>query len=88
MSPPSTAFHRIQTSMTITVLFDLDDTLLENDIQPFIQRYFEMLANALADSISPAQFQRAMQQAVYAMLSKKLPAGTLENTFDQIFYPA
>jgi FMN phosphatase YigB (HAD superfamily) len=74
--------------MTITVLFDLDDTLLENDIQPFIQRYFEMLANALADSISPAQFQRAMQQAVYAMLSKKLPAGTLENTFDQIFYPA
>ncbi len=74
--------------MTLTVLFDLDDTLLDNDIQPFIQRYFEMLAEALAETISPAQFQRAMQQAVYAMLSKQLPDGTLEDAFDQVFYPA
>jgi len=74
--------------MSLTVLFDLDDTLLENDIQPFIQRYFELLANTLAESISPEQFLQAMQHAVYAMLQKQLPAGTLENTFDQVFYPA
>ncbi|MEW6502484.1 MAG: DinB family protein [Chloroflexota bacterium] len=74
--------------MTLTVLFDLDDTLLDNDIQPFIQRYFEMLADSMAELIAPAQFQWAMQQAVYAMLHKQLPAGTLEDTFDQVFYPA
>lgn len=74
--------------MSLTVLFDLDDTLLENDIQPFIQRYFELLANTLAESISPQQFLQAMQHAVYAMLQKQMPAGTLENTFDQVFYPA
>ncbi len=74
--------------MSLTVLFDLDDTLLENDIQPFIQRYFAMLANAMADVVEPAQFQRAMQQAVYAMMNKQMPGGTLEDTFDQVFYPA
>lgn len=74
--------------MSLTVLFDLDDTLLENDIQPFIQRYFELLANTLADSISPQQFLLAMQRAVSSMLNKQIPGGTLENTFDQIFYPS
>jgi len=86
--PTSTAFQRTKILMTLTVLFDLDDTLLDNDIQPFIQRYFEMLAEALAASFSPEHFQRAMQQAVYAMLNKQLPAGTLEETFDRVFYPA
>lgn len=74
--------------MTLLVLFDLDDTLLENDIQPFVQRYFTLLATTLADSTPKELFLRAMQLAVQAMLTKQLPAGTLQNTFDEVFYPA
>lgn len=73
--------------MSLTVLFDLDDTLLGNDMLPFIQRYFELLGKALHPQVNPQRFMRAMNAAVQAMLVKKLPPCTLEQTFDALFYP-
>ncbi len=73
--------------MSLTVLFDLDDTLLGNDMLPFIQRYFELLGKALHQHVDSQRFKLAMNDAVQAMLIKKLPTHTLEETFDALFYP-
>jgi FMN phosphatase YigB (HAD superfamily) len=74
--------------MTPTVLLDLDDTLLSNDINAFISVYFKLLGEAFEPDITAAQFQGAMQQAVGGMLKKTTPRFTLQEAFDQIFYPA
>ncbi len=73
--------------MTFTVLLDLDDTLLENDINAFIRSYFGLLGEALSKHVDPQKMLQAMRSAVNAMLTKELPANTLEETFDQVFYP-
>lgn len=74
--------------MTPTVLLDLDDTLLSNDINAFISVYFKLLGEAFEPDVPAAQFRVAMQQAVGGMLKKTTPRFTLEETFDQRFYPA
>ncbi|MEN4013408.1 MAG: DinB family protein [Bellilinea sp.] len=72
--------------MSLTVLFDLDDTLLGNEIQPFIQRYFQLLGKSIQSYAEPQQFMRAMNTAVLAMLEKRTPIHTLEEAFDTSFY--
>ena len=39
--------------MPITLLLDLDDTLLESNMDVFIPAYFQALSSALADKVSP-----------------------------------
>ena len=73
--------------MTLTILLDLDDTLLKNDIHKFIGVYFSLLGEALSKVVEPPLMLQAMKAAVQTMLTKELPESTLEETFDQIFYP-
>ena len=72
--------------MTFTVLLDLDDTLLGNDIDRFIKGYFSTLSQALSSFVKPEVMLAAMKNAVNGMLTKQTPGGSLENTFDRIFY--
>jgi hypothetical protein len=39
--------------MKITLLLDLDDTLLDTNIQEFAPAYFSSLSAALADRVAP-----------------------------------
>jgi len=73
--------------MTLTVLIDLDDTLLSNDIDVFQKAYFKGLAQALEPWVPAGKMMPAMMAAVQAMLFKKTPAWTMEEQFDAVFYP-
>lgn len=73
--------------MTLTVLIDLDDTLLSNDIDVFQKAYFKRLAQALEPWVPGDKMMAAMMAAVQSMLVKKTPALTMEEQFDSVFYP-
>lgn len=73
--------------MSLTLLIDLDDTLLSNDINLFQKAYFKRLADALQPWVFFDRMMAAMMSAVQAMITKRTPAGTMEDQFDQIFYP-
>lgn len=73
--------------MTLTLLIDLDDTLLSNDVNQFLDQYFQDLSNVLSPFVEPDKMMQAMTSAIRAMVTKMDPAGTMEDTFDQSFYP-
>lgn len=73
--------------MSLTLLIDLDDTLLSNDIDSFQKVYFKLLSQALLPWVSPENMMEAMMAAINGMLEKKTPALTMEEQFDQVFYP-
>jgi FMN phosphatase YigB (HAD superfamily) len=73
--------------MTLTLLIDLDDTLISNDIEVFQKAYFKRLAEALQPWVPMDKLMPAMMAAIQAMLTKKTPALTMEEQFDQVFYP-
>ncbi len=74
--------------MTLTLLLDLDDTLLINPIHAFQKEYFELLGQHLQPFISTDRMLPELMRATEAMLRKTIPTGTLEDTFDDAFYPA
>lgn len=73
--------------MSLTLLLDLDDTLLGNEINGFVKAYFHALNQALSPHIDSSRLMHSLQTAVTAMLAKSTPQKTLEEAFDEIFYP-
>jgi FMN phosphatase YigB (HAD superfamily) len=73
--------------MTITLLFDLDDTLLETNMDTFIPAYFKALSETLADKIEPELMLAALMGGTRAMMSNTDPALTLQEVFTSFFYP-
>ncbi|GAB4475117.1 MAG: hypothetical protein Kow0088_11710 [Anaerolineales bacterium] len=74
--------------MTLTLLLDLDDTLLQNDMEIFIPAYLQALSNHLAQKIPPERLVKQLLRATQVMVSNDRPDRTLKETFDQAFYPA
>ncbi len=72
--------------MKLTLLLDLDDTLLSNDMEQFQKAYLQRLADFLSDVVEPQAMLKQMSYAVRCMLSKDSPIGTLQDTFDAAFY--
>lgn len=72
--------------MTLTLLIDLDDTLLINEIETFQKVYFKRLSEALAPMVAPGTMMSAMMASIDGMLNKKTPALSLEEQFDREFY--
>ena len=73
--------------MPITLLLDLDDTLLETNMDAFIPVYFKALAAAMADKVSPDVLIPAMMSGTKAMMGNLDPALTLQEVFDAVFLP-
>jgi FMN phosphatase YigB (HAD superfamily) len=73
--------------MPITILFDLDDTLLYNPLESFMPAYIKLLSKALAPYISPEKMIPQLLKATDRMVEKNSPLNTLEQTFDENFYP-
>jgi FMN phosphatase YigB (HAD superfamily) len=73
--------------MTYTLLFDLDDTLLETNMDAFIPAYSKALAEALAEQVSPELMIPALMGGTRAMMANVDPALTLREVFDAYFYP-
>jgi len=74
--------------MTLTILIDLDDTLLINNAESFQKAYLKALAAHLQPRIPPEALIQHLLEATKAMYRKVTPVGTLRETFDSHFYPA
>ncbi len=72
--------------MTYTLLLDLDDTLLENNIHTFLPAYLKAFADEVADLVSPDRFIAAMFRGTKAMEQNRQPNCTLKETFESVFY--
>lgn len=72
--------------MTITVLIDLDDTLLANKMESFLPKYLGGLKQYL-DQFNPAvDVPTAVLEGTRQMLLNNDPGKTLEESFDEVFY--
>ena len=69
------------------ILFDLDGTLLGNDMQIFISNYFQQLAARVAHILPPDKFIAYLLQASQAMMTND-GRMTNEEAFAQDFYPS
>jgi FMN phosphatase YigB (HAD superfamily) len=73
--------------MPITLLLDLDDTLLETNMELFIPAYFKALSVALADMVAPEVMIPALTSGTKAMMVNLDPALSLRDVFDAHFFP-
>lgn len=74
--------------MTVTLLIDLDDTLLGNDIETFVPAYLQALAKHLSPYVAPDVMITQLLAATQVMTQNESASLTLEDAFDQAFYPA
>ena len=72
--------------MPITLLLDLDDTLLNTNMDAFIPAYFQALSGALADKVAPELMLKALMGGTKAMMLNLDPALTLREVFNAHFY--
>ncbi len=72
--------------MTLTLLIDLDDTLLGNSMDTFIPAYLNALGDQLADHTAPEKMAKTMMVATQRMFDNNCPCKTLEEAFDPYFY--
>ena len=73
--------------MTLTLLLDLDNTLLGNDMDNFLPVYLKSLSQRFPQW--PAEeFVRKLMAATQMMVRKNNPRFTLEECFDEVFYPS
>jgi FMN phosphatase YigB (HAD superfamily) len=71
----------------ITLLLDLDDTLLNSNMDTFIPAYSSALASALAGSVAPEVMIPALMGGTRAMMQNDDPALLLREVFDANFFP-
>jgi len=73
--------------MTLTLLLDLDDTLLETNTATFIPAYFQALSKYLNEYVQPEIMLPALMAGTKSMLASEDPARTLQEVFEAEFYP-
>jgi FMN phosphatase YigB (HAD superfamily) len=73
--------------MTFSLLFDLDDTLLDTNLDAFLSAYFKKLAGHMAKWVPPDQFINALLRSTQIMYNSKSTSATLEEVFGENFYP-
>lgn len=75
--------------MSLTLLLDLDNTLLENDIDKFLSYYLKAFSKEVVKyQIDPNQFVNYLLKGSQAMVENQKPDVTLRETFNTVFFPA
>lgn len=74
--------------MTLTLLIDLDDTLLGNEMGTFIPAYLRALSECLAPYAAADTLIPALLTATRQMIHNRQPDCTLREVFESAFYPA
>lgn len=72
--------------MTYTLLFDLDDTLLDTNIESFIPAYFQALSKHMEPYVSSDVMLPSLLSATNLMMESDDPSRTLKEVFDESFY--
>jgi FMN phosphatase YigB (HAD superfamily) len=73
--------------VTLTLLFDLDDTLLGNNMDIFLPAYLQALSAHMASYADPRRLVKALMGASNQMIANLRPDHTLEEVFNAGFYP-
>ena len=73
--------------MKLTLLLDLDDTLVKNDIEAFLPQYLPAFSAHVANYLNPDLFVRSLMAGTRAMVENRRPDRTLKETFELVFYP-
>ena len=73
--------------MSLTLLLDLDDTLLDTNLDAFMPAYFQALSRHMANHTAPNSMLRALMAGVSLMNESEDPTHTLQEIFDADFYP-
>jgi FMN phosphatase YigB (HAD superfamily) len=73
--------------MTLTLLLDLDDTLLETNMDAFVPAYFQALTRHLEGRVQPEAMLAALMSGTQLMLASEDPSRTLQEVFEAEFYP-
>ena len=73
--------------MPLTLLLDLDDTLLDTNMDAFVPAYFSALAKHLKGRVSSEVMLPALMSGTQLMLASEDPAHTLQEIFEADFYP-
>lgn len=73
--------------MPLTLLLDLDDTLLNTNLQAFVPAYFQALSKQLAPHIAPDLMFRALLSGTRLMNESDDFSHTLRDVFNADFYP-
>jgi FMN phosphatase YigB (HAD superfamily) len=74
--------------LSLTLLLDLDDTLLTNPMDQFVAAYLRLLADHVSPYIQPDTFLDALLAATRLMSQNTDPDCLLKDVFDNRFYPA
>ncbi len=72
--------------MSLTLLLDLDDTLLRNDIEQFLPQYLNLFASSVEHLIHSEAFVQALLIGTRAMLQNQRVDRTLQQTFEATFF--
>jgi HAD superfamily hydrolase (TIGR01662 family) len=70
-----------------TILIDLDDTLLDNDMECFLPPYFEALGRRMARFIAPDKLVKILLSSTRVMMKNQDPTVTNQQAFDADFFP-
>jgi len=73
--------------MNLTLLLDLDDTLLETNMGAFVPAYFQALSQNLAEYVQSEKMLPALMKGTELMLASEDPTHTLQEVFETYFYP-
>jgi len=73
--------------MTLTLLVDLDDTLLSTNIEAFQPAYIKSLSTYFTKYVQPEKMVPMLLSAIKAMTENDDPAVTIKEKFDKSFYP-
>ena len=73
--------------MSLTLLLDLDDTLLNTNLDAFIPAYFQALGQHLSSRVAPETLLSALIGGMSRMNDSEDPTRTLEEIFSEQFYP-
>ena len=74
--------------MAVTLLLDLDDTLLNTNLHTFMPAYFQALADHVCGHVPSDKFLHELIRGVNRMNENEDPRKTLREVFDSYFYPA
>lgn len=72
--------------MSLTLLFDLDDTLIDTNLDAFVPAYFQALGQHMGKHVAPEVMFRALIDGMRVMMESDDPTRTLEQVFDSGFY--
>lgn len=72
--------------MTLTLLLDLDDTLLRNDIERFLPQYLNLFAKSVENLLNTQDFVQALLSGTRAMLQNQQADRTLQQAFEETFF--